>query len=86
MKDFRKIEAELVAALEAASIPTKQISGDFYATVIPIEGCERPEDCEIKCFGIGDLKCFRCDQRIKAVCVEAVGLPITTIARRIAEL
>lgn len=86
MKDFRKIEAELVAALDAADIPTKRIDGNYYATMIPIDGCNRPDDCEMRLRTSGDLKCFDCDVRIKGACVEAVGLPITSLAKRIAEL
>lgn len=84
MAAWRKMEDELLAALDAAGFDTKREDGNFYAVLASLD-CNAPHDCKAVIGPYGKVECLKCENE-ENLNGKLTTLDITKLARRLADI
>jgi hypothetical protein len=82
MTDFRRIERELIDALDAAGVDISRKGGDAFATLIPVPECGNPEFCKLVVGPYGKTECELCEFEHN-LNSRMVSISITELAKRL---
>ncbi|GAA3849502.1 hypothetical protein AFIC_001024 [[Pseudomonas] carboxydohydrogena] len=84
MKDFRKVEEELIAAFDAQGVEISRVAGDAFACVISVPECGKPSGCEIVIGPYGKTECAHCEMEVN-LNGRMTSIDLTKLAKRLCE-